>query len=288
MCKKSVLTFPVAVVMAVLLTVAGSNRSLASSEPTAAARFCIDEGADGNLDDFAKCWVVNMMSDDQRRVAQCIAVNRGLGGAAFCMSGMQLSPFGLQVATCAQRHRGDARAITGCVGLPDAAAGGPAAGGLRRRQSAELLGGSALRRRARAHARAGGVRQLRRGDRPAGARPGRLHRRPDRDGGAAEVPERHGRARPVLRRRRRRHRSLPARPGGAWARSPLPTSRRRSLAVQARPSIVPADWRRGRIRPSTIRASSAAAPMQSPAIPMRSRATECRCLPRGSQPASSA
>ncbi len=119
MCKKSVLTFPVAVVVAVLLTAAGSNRSLASSEPTAAARFCIDEGADGNLDDFAKCWVVNMMSDDQRRVAQCIAVNRGLGGAAFCMSGMQLSPFGLQVATCAQRHRGDARAITGCVGLPD-------------------------------------------------------------------------------------------------------------------------------------------------------------------------
>ena len=118
MCKKSVLTLPAAVVAAVILTAAGSNRSLASSEPTAAAAFCIEEGADGNLDEFAKCWVVNMMSDDQRRVAQCIAVNRGLGGAAFCMSGMQLSPFGLQVATCAQRHRGDARAIAGCVGLP--------------------------------------------------------------------------------------------------------------------------------------------------------------------------
>src|SRR5260370_10151884 len=34
------------------------------------------------------------------------------------MSGMQLSPFGLQVAKCAQRDRGDARAIAGCVGLP--------------------------------------------------------------------------------------------------------------------------------------------------------------------------
>jgi hypothetical protein len=119
MCKKSVLTLPAAVAVAVILTAAGSNRALASSEPTAAAAVCIDEGADRNLDTFAKCWVVNMMSDDQRRVAQCIAVNRGLGGAAFCMSGMQLSPLGLQVATCAQRHRGDARAITGCVGMPE-------------------------------------------------------------------------------------------------------------------------------------------------------------------------
>src|SRR5260370_14003661 len=34
------------------------------------------------------------------------------------MSGMQLSPSGLQVAKCAQRHSGDARAIAGCVGLP--------------------------------------------------------------------------------------------------------------------------------------------------------------------------
>jgi hypothetical protein len=118
MCKKSVLTLPAAVLAAVILTAAGSNRSFASSEPTAAAAFCIDEGADGNLDEFAKCWVVNMMSDDQRRVAHCIAVNKGVGGAAFCMSGMQLSPFGLQIAQCAQRHSGDARAITGCVGVP--------------------------------------------------------------------------------------------------------------------------------------------------------------------------
>ncbi len=118
MCKNRVLTLPVAVIFAGILTVAASHPSLASSEPTAAAAVCIGEGRDGNLDEFARCWVVNMMSDDQRRVAQCIAVNRGLGGAAFCMSGMQLSPFGLQVAKCAQRHSGDAHAITGCVGLP--------------------------------------------------------------------------------------------------------------------------------------------------------------------------
>ena len=118
MCKNCVLTLPIAAMIAGILTMVAGNRSLASSEPTAAAAVCIDEGADGNLDEFAKCWVVNMMSDDQRRVAHCIAVNKGLGGAAFCMSGMQLSPFGLQVAKCAQRHSGDARAIAGCVGLP--------------------------------------------------------------------------------------------------------------------------------------------------------------------------
>jgi hypothetical protein len=118
MCRNRVLTLSFAALVAGILTVAASNRSLASSDPTAAAAVCIDEGADGDLDEFTKCWVVNMMSDDQRRVAQCIAVNKGLGGAAFCMSGMQLSPFGLQVAKCAQRHSGDARAIAGCVGLP--------------------------------------------------------------------------------------------------------------------------------------------------------------------------
>src|SRR5258707_4675874 len=118
MCKNRVLTLPIAAMIAGILTMMAGNRSLASSEPTAAAAVCIDEGADRNPDEFAKCWIVNMMSDDQRRVAHCIVVNKGLGGAAFCMSGMQLSPFGLQVAKCAQRHSGDARAITGCVGLP--------------------------------------------------------------------------------------------------------------------------------------------------------------------------
>ncbi|HTB37413.1 MAG TPA: hypothetical protein VK777_10015, partial [Reyranella sp.] len=112
------MTLSFAAVVAGLVSVAASGRSLASTDPTAAAAVCIEEGADGDLDEFAKCWVVNMMSDDQRRVAHCIAVNKGLGGAAFCVSGMQLSPFGLQVAKCAQRHSGDARAIAGCVGLP--------------------------------------------------------------------------------------------------------------------------------------------------------------------------
>jgi hypothetical protein len=118
MCKNRVLTLSFAALIAGIVSVAAGGRSLASTDPTAAAATCIDEGADRDLDEFAKCWVVNMMSDDQRRVARCIAVNQGLGGAAFCMSGMQLSPFGLQVAKCAQRHSGDARAIAGCIGLP--------------------------------------------------------------------------------------------------------------------------------------------------------------------------
>jgi len=118
MCKNRVLTLSFAALVAGVVSVAAGGRSFASADPTAAAATCIDEGADGDLDEFTKCWAVNMMSDDQRRVAQCIAVNKGLGGAAFCMSGMQLSPFGLQVAKCAQRHSGDARAIAGCIGLP--------------------------------------------------------------------------------------------------------------------------------------------------------------------------
>src|SRR5882757_2254686 len=118
MCKNRVLTLSFAALVAGVVSVAAGGRSFASADPTAAAATCTDEGTDGDLDEFTKCWAVNMMSDDQRRVAQCIAVNKGLGGAAFCMSGMQLSPFGLQVAKCAQRHSGDARAIAGCIGLP--------------------------------------------------------------------------------------------------------------------------------------------------------------------------
>jgi hypothetical protein len=118
MCINRILTLSFAALMAGGVSVAASGHSLASRDPTAAAAICIEEGADRDLEEFTKCWVVNMMSDDQMRVAQCIAVNKGLGGAAFCMSGMQLSPFGLQVAKCAQRHSGDARAIAGCVGLP--------------------------------------------------------------------------------------------------------------------------------------------------------------------------
>jgi hypothetical protein len=119
MCKNRVLTLPfVAILAGFLSAAASSHSSLASTDPAAAASTCLEQRADGSLDEFTQCWIVHMMSDDQRRVAQCIAVNKGLGGAAFCMSGMQLSTLGLHVAKCAQRHGGDTRAIAGCVGLP--------------------------------------------------------------------------------------------------------------------------------------------------------------------------
>jgi hypothetical protein len=119
MCKNRILTLPIVAMLTVFMSVAASGHaSLASTDPKAAASACLEERADGDLDQFARCWIVHMMSDDQRHVAQCIAVNKGLGGAAFCMSGMQLSTFGLHVAKCAQRHGGDTRAIAGCVGLP--------------------------------------------------------------------------------------------------------------------------------------------------------------------------
>ena len=118
MCINRILTFPVLAITAGFLTMAATGRSVASPDPTAAAATCIREGAGIDVDEFTKCWIVNMMSDDQKRVGHCIAVNKGLGRAAFCMSGMQLSPFGLEVAKCAQRNRGDTRAIAGCVGMP--------------------------------------------------------------------------------------------------------------------------------------------------------------------------
>jgi len=118
MCINRILTFPLLAITAGFLTMAATGRSVASPDPTAAAATCIEAGADIDVDEFTRCWIVNMMSDDQRRVVQCIAVNKGLGRAAFCMSGMQLSPFGLEVAKCAQRNKGDSRAITACVGIP--------------------------------------------------------------------------------------------------------------------------------------------------------------------------
>jgi hypothetical protein len=42
MCKNRVLTLPIAAMIAGILTVVAGNRSLASSEPTAAAAVCID------------------------------------------------------------------------------------------------------------------------------------------------------------------------------------------------------------------------------------------------------
>ena len=193
MCKNRVLTLCFAALVAGVVSVTAGGRSFASADPTAAAATCIDEGADGDLDEFTKCWVVNMMSDDQRRVAQCIAVNKGLGGAAFCMSGMQLSPFGLQVAKCAQRHSGDARAIAGCIGQPVLPPQGQRLAACVAVNPQNYWGAALCAGGHELTPEQDDLRELRRGNRPAIAWPDRLHQRPGHDGRAAEVPERDGR-----------------------------------------------------------------------------------------------
>ena len=278
--KNRVLTLSFAALIAGIVSVTASGHSLASTDPTAAAAICIEEGADRDLDEFTKCWVVNMMSDDQRRVAQCIAANKGLGGAAFCMGGMQLSPFGLQVAKCAQRHSGDVRAIAGCVGLPVLPPEGQRLAACVAVNPQNYLGSSALRRRARAHARTRGFRELRRGDRLAATWHGRLHRRPGRDGRAAEVPERDGCPRQVLRRHRRRDANcLRGMAGYGRGVRPEPAAAdiwRREVGIPS--SRTP--WRPVRIPPTTIRESLPAAPTRSRETRIRSRPTGRRCLPR--------
>lgn len=57
MCNNPVLTLSFAALIAGVVSVSASGRSLGSSDPTAAAATCIDEGADSDLDEFTKCWV---------------------------------------------------------------------------------------------------------------------------------------------------------------------------------------------------------------------------------------
>ncbi|MGA7383500.1 MAG: hypothetical protein WBW81_02035 [Methylocella sp.] len=83
--------------------------------PAEAAANCSDQVADINT--FSTCWVSQMMTDQQRQVANCIAGSNGLGGAAFCMAGMNLSPIGLRLAGCAQQSGGNLGAAAACAGL---------------------------------------------------------------------------------------------------------------------------------------------------------------------------
>jgi hypothetical protein len=89
----------------------------AAADPTRAAALCIEGGADDNLQSFSRCWVARMMSDDQRRMADCIAGNMTTAAAVFCVAGRPLSPADLRIANCAAKTGGDMHAIAGCSGL---------------------------------------------------------------------------------------------------------------------------------------------------------------------------
>jgi hypothetical protein len=88
----------------------------AQGDPTEAAENCASRGLNGDLNNFSSCWVTEMMTDEQREAANCVAANNGLGGAAFCLAGINLSPTGLQLARCAQQSGGNLQAAALCAG----------------------------------------------------------------------------------------------------------------------------------------------------------------------------
>ena len=118
MYSNRLLTLPAAAAIACLVTVAASHASFArAADPTRAAAMCLEGGADDNLQSFSKCWIASMMSDDQRRIADCIAGNKAPAGAVFCVAGRPLTPAELRIAACAASTGNDMRAIAGCAGL---------------------------------------------------------------------------------------------------------------------------------------------------------------------------
>lgn len=97
--------------------VATSPHARAETDPAAAAARCAPQQPPGDMDQFSSCWITQMMSDQQRVVANCIAANQGLGGAAFCVAGINLSPAGQQIAACAQQSGGNLGAVAACAGF---------------------------------------------------------------------------------------------------------------------------------------------------------------------------
>lgn len=83
MCINRILTFPVLAIAAGFLTMAATGRSVASPDPTAAAATCIEAGADIDVDEFTKCWIVKMMSDDQKACRPLHRREQGSGARRF-------------------------------------------------------------------------------------------------------------------------------------------------------------------------------------------------------------
>ena len=112
------LTLPAAAAIACLVTLAASRDALArTTDPTKAAAQCIEGGSDDNLQSFSKCWIASMMSDDQRRIADCIALNKAPAAAIFCVAGKPLSPAELRIAGCAASVGTNTHAVATCAGL---------------------------------------------------------------------------------------------------------------------------------------------------------------------------
>jgi hypothetical protein len=84
-------------------------------DPEQAARDCRWTGND--IDLFAGCWSRQMMSDQQRRVANCLSESGSLGSFAFCAAARPLTQEEQRIAECALNSRGDFGVTLSCTGL---------------------------------------------------------------------------------------------------------------------------------------------------------------------------
>ncbi len=87
-------------------------------DPTEAASNCVEAGYDTDLDRFSACWIMQMTSDEQREVANCIMMSGDWATASFCMAGRTLSPDGQAIARCALSTGGQPQALLMCASGP--------------------------------------------------------------------------------------------------------------------------------------------------------------------------
>ena len=83
--------------------------------PTQAALACRDSIAD--INQFAGCWSREMMSDQQRLVADCLSQSGSLGAFAFCATQHPLNPQDQRIAECALQSGGNFQTAAACAGM---------------------------------------------------------------------------------------------------------------------------------------------------------------------------
>jgi len=87
----------------------------AYGDPTAAASNCMYAGYGSDMNRFAGCWVMQMASDQQREIANCVMMNTDWASAGFCMAGRNLNPMGQAIARCALYSGGNPQLAAQCA-----------------------------------------------------------------------------------------------------------------------------------------------------------------------------
>ncbi|TAL79963.1 MAG: hypothetical protein EPN75_08720 [Beijerinckiaceae bacterium] len=88
-----------------------------NGDPTEAARNCVQAHFNTDLNRFSACWVMQMASEPQRRIGNCIITNNNWDSAGFCMAGKYLSPTEEAVARCAQHAGNQTQMIIACASV---------------------------------------------------------------------------------------------------------------------------------------------------------------------------